>query len=250
MLILPSISLIGQLSEGVSYQTIQYVGGLAQAWANATSPDLDIASGLTGGIGGGLQENDLVLVFFMISDVTTGTPADPTITTSGYTALSAVLSQSDTNRSKLRGWYKFMGASPDSIVDIGNMTGDQSAAASARVYRGVDLTTPLDVAVATAGGTNSGQPNPPNCGPSVTPGCAGIMCAAASADNNMTSAEVIAEIDAYQAASGSHAGSGILTGHLLGMGLGDSLNPTTSGGSSNGNDCWNAYTLLLRPALA
>lgn len=234
-------------SPGGGFRTIQYVGGLAVAWENTTSPNLDLST-IAGGIGGPILLNDIVLVWLSISDVQTGTPADPTIVSAGYTALHGVLTQSDSNRNKLRGWRKFMGTTPDTTIDLGDMTGDQSAAASARVYRGVDLLNPLDVAVATAGGIDSGQPDPPNVGPSVTRGCAGVMCASVTFDNNLTSPEVIAEVDAYATPSAGHAGTGILTGHLLGMAQGASLNPTTTGGSGTTSNCWNASTLLLRPA--
>lgn len=246
-LLLPDVALASRRRRRFGPGGIQYVGGFSQAWENTTSPNLDLSS-IAGGIGGPILQDDLVLVWFSISDVQTGTPADPTIVTSGYTALHAVLSQADSNRNKLRGWRKFMGASPDTTIDLGDMTGDQSAAATVRVYRRVNLTNPLDIAVATTGGIDSGQPDPPNVGPSVTPGCAGVMCCSVSFDNNLTSAEVVSETDAYATPSGGHAGTGILSGHLLNMALGASLDPTTSGGSSNTANCWNAATLLLRPA--
>lgn len=244
---LPGVAGMAGFSGQAASPAIEYVGGVAANWANTTSPNLDLTA-LTGGSGAAAAAGDLVLVFFVISDVTTGTPANPSIVSSGYTAINAILSQSDTNRSKLGSWYKFMGGTPDTIVDLGDMTGDQSAVAIARVYRYVNTTTPFDgVAVATAGGTNSGQPNPASCTPA-TQGAALLIAAGASANNNLTSAEVVGELDAYQGATAGHSGSGLLTGHALNCTAGVPIDPTTSGGSSNGNDCWNALTFVLRPA--
>lgn len=228
-----------------SFKIISYVGGVTAAFENTTTPNLDLTA-LTGGSGSAAQENDWVFAYMTICD-SVADATDPTISSGGYTALHAVLHGNDLYSTKLRGWRKLMGASPDTIVDFGNMSGDQSGVVQARVYRNVDPTTPLDVAVQTATGVATGQPNPPAVTP-VTTGAWVVMAAAAAFDNNLTSAEVIRELDAYAGATGGHSGAGLLMGDVAWTS--GAVNPTTSGGSADGNGSWAAATFALRPALA
>jgi hypothetical protein len=92
---------------------------------------------------GSPQEDDLVIVIGGHSN-----DGDDTIgiTTAGYTAINEI----DRGTSALKGgiFYKFMGASPDASVDCdGSNHAQDGVTYSSIVLRGVDKTTPFDVAV-------------------------------------------------------------------------------------------------------
>lgn len=235
---------LGVFGHSSALGSIDYIGGVVDTWANTTSPNLDLTA-LTGGSGGALQENDLVVVFFGFTESTPADPEVPTLT--GYTAAHAALSATNTAKSSLRTFYKFMGATPDTVVNLtADMATDQSGAAQARVYRGVNTTTPMDVAATTATGDTNGLMNPPAITPS-TVGAAVVTGGIVTSNSNLTSAQVVGELDDYGSSGGSHPEIGVWCGHLLNWTSG-AVNPSTTGGNSSASFSWCAATLALRPA--
>lgn len=106
---------------------------------------------------GGMMENDLVVVFGGFSAVADSDPPGPT--TAGYTSISDTTTTFKGNAS-----YKFMSGSPDATVacqggSFSTFAGHMGSSYVATVYRGVDVTTPLDTAATTAL-NNSTNPNP------------------------------------------------------------------------------------------
>jgi len=103
------------------------------------------------------QENDLVLVCGGHgSDAVSIGPS-----TAGYTAIA-------THTASPKGgiWRKFMGSTPDTqVVCIGGGDAQDAVAYGSIVLRGVDLTTPLDVAHTVAGPSSVANPDPPSIEP-------------------------------------------------------------------------------------
>ncbi len=156
---------------------IQFVGGnTAAKGGGAGNTTIALDSGLTGGIAASVATDDLVIAVFA-----TGSTADRTLAiTSGYTLINAELYANDaTTDTNLRVAYKFMGGTPDTTTTFGP-TGNTADAGAMAVYvfRGVDLTTPLDVAAVAASGTDTSRANPPSILP-VTAG-AFIVCIGAA----------------------------------------------------------------------
>jgi hypothetical protein len=150
----------------VGYKTLTHAGG-------TTSMTL---SGLTGGIGTDPAAGDLVVVFRA-----SGTTANRTltVTTSGYTSDSSrnVGSAGAPNRISEVLAYKVMGGSPDtSVAWAGAGVSDEVNTTTVAVFRKVDPTTPLDVALVAVSGLGVSAPNPG----SITPTTAGTKVVAFS----------------------------------------------------------------------
>ena len=137
---------------------ITYVGG-NQLTSTSTLNIVVTLSGLTGGLAATPAEGDFVLV---VRAWASGAFQTSTTTTSpGWTAFSSVWNGDNANDINLDIYWKIMGATPDTNVILnGHGATTQSSSILAYVFRGVDLTTPLDV---TSVSTNIGTtvlPNP------------------------------------------------------------------------------------------
>jgi hypothetical protein len=144
--------------------TISYVGGRSQTSIVAAAITVSL-TGLTGGLSTAPITGDIVLVVR-----TWATTADQTFTTSstGWTKLSDLYAVSTSN-TNFGIFYKIMGTTPDtSIVLNQNNTTAESSSIAVYVFRGVDTTTPFDVASTTVSQTSSGIPNPPAITPTTT----------------------------------------------------------------------------------
>lgn len=128
---------------------IQFVGAVA----TDASGSLSLTS-LTGGIASAPAQDDVVIVAVAGSD-----SSDIDIAISGYTEAADLYANSFAIDTNLGVFLKVMGGTPDTSVTIPSMV---SPAAVAYVLRGVDTTTPQDVAATTATKTSSGIPDPPS----------------------------------------------------------------------------------------
>ena len=147
--------------------SIEFVGGKTASVAGATSGTTTIAlnAGLTGGIGSAVQAGDLVIAAYATSSSGDRTLAI-TDGTNAYTLIDTELWVDDTYDTNLRVCYKFMGTTPDTATTFGP-TGNISDAGAMVVYvfRGVDATTPLDVAAVPALLPSTARPDPPAINP-------------------------------------------------------------------------------------
>src|SRR3990167_5514812 len=143
---------------------IAYVGGRTAGFAGTTSTQTVSLGSLTGGDTGDTtpQAGDLVVVSYAVGstvnrNMTISTPSGG----AAYTLIGTELTASDTFDANLRCAYKFMGGTPDTNVTL-SQTGSLSDAGryTIDVFRGIDPTTPLDVAAVTATGTSSSAVNP------------------------------------------------------------------------------------------
>lgn len=159
---------------------IQFVGGAiaSKVGAAAGNSTIPLNSGLTGGIEAAARPGDFVLAAF-----STGSSVDRTLAitdgTLDYTLIGSELSNAgSSSHHNLRVARKFITSDTDTTFGPTGNTSDAGAMA-VYVFRGVDTSTPLDVAVTTATGTLNWGPNPPSITP-ITPG-AFIVCLGGSA---------------------------------------------------------------------
>ena len=106
------------------------------------------------------REGDFVVVL-------TQSGAYIAVNTAGYTLQTSQFGN-DTFRTYQRVYTKVMGATPDTLVNIA-AKGSEQGSYLVMVFRGVDITTPLDVAIAGAAGADTKHFNPPAVTP-ITPG--------------------------------------------------------------------------------
>lgn len=113
-----------------------------------------------------LMEDDFLLVSYGFSY-----PSNQNLTfLSGYTEI-ADLYASDTRSTQAGIYYKIMGSTPDTLIDFSFTppAGDDTAYnLTVTGWRNVDTSTPLDVSIVTATGTNSNYANPPTITPITT----------------------------------------------------------------------------------
>lgn len=232
---------------------ISFVGSKTFAAAGAASGTFAVSlTDLldTTGASATLAQNDLIVINYVVG----GDQADVALTPpTGYTEETELFSD-DGADANLAVWRKFMGATPDTSVDIPNSTNaDYAVAGTIFAFRGVDTTTPLDVAIATATGIDGGQPNPP----SVTPTTAGAWIVVVGGSGHSTAVTAfgnpgdlssttnhfrsVTQADIIDAT----AGCGIKTDWTSGA-----FDPATwTDGSTAAGSSWCAATLALRPAV-
>jgi hypothetical protein len=233
---------------------ISFVGGATAGKAGATSGDSTIAldSGLTGGIGTAVAAGDFVIaVFGTGSNTDRGTLAitDGTI---DYELIGAELFSSDSWDANLRVAYKFMGETPDASTTFGpTLDAADAGAMAVRVYRGVDPTTPLDVAAVQATGTDTAQADPPAITP-VTDGAVIVCVGAGGHSRGSAGSYSSSDLTAFQVQSANDSNDAVIgVGHKTDWTSGefDAAAFTFSGGAGDGTSySWCATTLALRPA--
>jgi len=219
-----------------------YVGGASNG--NTTGAAFNVSlTALTGGIGSAAQEGDIVIVVNSLASGTSGT--NPGVSTSGYTEEQDLQSGSSTIWSHLSVSWKIMGSTPDTLVDINAGVSSYGNAAAVHVWRGVNQTTPFDVAETTATGINTSRANPPAITPT-TSGAIIIACGAGIAGTgvNYTSSD-LSNFVAFLSNTSLDSEVGI--GSYVWVS--GAFNPAqfTSGGTGV-TDFWCAVTLALRPA--
>lgn len=225
---------------------ITLVGSKLAGWAGTTSNQTISLTDLTGGTGAAPEAGDYVVVSYAV-----GFAVGPTLSvvTSGYAPLITPLSADDTYDVRLASWAKFMGGSPDtSIVVSGTGNINNAGRVAISVYRGVNPTTPLDVAVSVSPGTgiNGGRPTPPPIMP-VNSGAVIVAIGAASPPP--------ANIAAFTSDLSDFISATANDTYPVVIGVGSfqwvsgTYTPTQWGGSTtNVQASWAAFTLALRPA--
>ena len=212
---------------------------------------IDISSGLTGGIGSAALNGDFVLAVYSL-----GSDTDETLTitdgTNNYTLVGSELYIFDNEATNLRVAYKFIttdtsvtfGQTPSTIVD---------GVCSVFVLRGVNATTPLDVAVTTATGANSFLPNPPAITP-ITQGAQIIAIGAgavpAGAFNIYDTPSDLVNFHSRHETAGAGGRSTIQGIGMKTDWVSGSFNPSafTNASSDRTSSSWAAMTIALRPA--
>jgi hypothetical protein len=229
---------------------IEFVGGNTSGKAGATSGNTTIAlnGSLTGGIASAVAAGDLVIAAFA-----TGSAADRTLAitdgTSNYTLINSELAASDTEITNLRVAYKFMGGTPDASTTFGPTGNNADAGAMAvYVFRGVDSSTPLDVAAVPATGTNTSRPNPAG----ITPTTAGafIVCVGAGAHDGGVDTFSSSDLTDFLTVGGTDDTNDITLGigHIDNWSSGEfNAAAWTHTQADSANYSWAAMSIALRP---
>jgi hypothetical protein len=227
---------------------IQFVGGKAAGKNGATSGNttLSLTSDLTGGIASSVSNNDLVVAAFA-----TGSNADRTLSiTDGanpYTLIGTELYANDNGDTNLRVAYKFVSGDTATTFGPTGATADDGTTA-VYVFRGVNMTTPLDVAAVTATGINASNANPPSITPT-TPGafilCIGAACPDAGATSFSSSDLVLfRSVNNMNGSFFSLMGLGIKDDWVSGAFDAAAFTPS----NTTTADSWAAMSIALRPA--
>jgi len=230
--------------------TISYVGGQIAGFAGTTSPQT-INFALTGGLASVPAREDLVVIGYCVGSTVDRSLAIRNASAVDYTLAGSELTVSDTFDVNLRVAWRFMPATPETQFVLTETVGGGSGNANdaghwtVHVFRGVDLVTPMDVAVVTASAASSRIANPGAITP-VTAGAWVYACggAASAVGGTYTAPELVdfragttADTDDAQIGAGFRPWT---TGAL-------DLAAFTGGGTDTTNDSWAAVTVALRP---
>lgn len=184
---------------------------------------------------GGTSEGDIVIVVVGADSATV-----EGLTSSGYTEIY----NTTTGVPEMQVWYKIMGGTPDTVVEITNDSTFKSVAI-VQVWRGVNQTTPIDDTRTVAEGT--GIPNPPSF-TTVTDGA--LVFAVGAIDDIDISATITAPsgytnlLAADCGIFNVNGGATVMMASMLKATAG-AENPAAFGGT--GSDDWDAITFALRP---
>ncbi len=213
--------------------------------ANPTFIGSAVATAINGGtatvtLPAGMQQDDIVVVFH-------GIPGNvvPAAAPSGYTSITTA-TPGGVAASAMRASYKFMGAIPDTTVACaGTGSAQDVTCAEVKVWRGVDTTTPLDVAATTATGT-TGAPDPAPITPT-SADCAIVIGAVSSVDDSTpgTVTNYTSPTPSTANATDTNPATVAAAYRLLSGGAGASENP--GAWSSWTTSKWAAITIALRP---
>ncbi len=217
--------------------------------------DMQVVSTTSGGsltpaIPAGAQADDLAIVFLA------GRPTDTTEpgTSAGWTKRSSSLREVGTNDLKIITYWKVLvgGDTNPSFTVPASWSGSAGGMSAAiGVWRGVDTTTPFDVADVTGSSAAVDQWSPPSI-TTVTAG-AWVVSAVATSDNNAL-AILAAQAQGF---TGRMTGASYddTTGGDHALGVADKNQPTAGAVTMltwditvNGTDPWAGITFALRPA--
>lgn len=212
------------------------------ATSTATSSLTDFANPLTGAINIAAAIGDTVIVIPAI-----GSNADrDMIITSGYTELADHYVNGTTYDANIGAFLKTLAAADTTVTFGSSGSANDAQGGVLLLFRGVDPTTPLDVAVVLDQATGAGAPNPAAITP-VTTGAIGVFggAQAAATAANLTSSDLTAFRQVIQVDTNDIA---VGAGFIEWSGAG-AIDPAAfGGGSSNAANSWASVSLVLRPA--
>lgn len=200
-----------------------------------------------------LQPDDFVILVYN----TNTTAADLVLTPPVDWTQECDLFAADTSAVQMAVWTKFMGAVPDTTVSIpASQTAFFSTCVTVFAFRGVNKSSPYDVASVPATGNNDGKPNPAAITP-VTPGALIFVAGAAAPGGSgvgvafTNPGDLSAGTNEFKSAYRSATTqSGICGGGFKIWTAGSgAFDPATWGGGRTNSACsWAALTMALRPA--
>lgn len=222
---------------------IEFVG---YASRNGTGFGSVSLSSLSGGIGGPVAQNDLILAYN-----SAGSTADRNMTIDGVTMLFD-LYQNTSNDPNLGVGYLIAGSTPPSSVSFPH-TGSSltdGVVDMVEVWRGVDTTTPFDVTSTSAATTGNVTPNPP----SITPITSGAVVVAIAHSTGSVTAPTLTSgpsgfSEFHTDISSATRPASIGRAHQFWSGSG-AVDPGTfaTSNTDTARGGWIAVTIALRPA--
>jgi len=224
---------------------ITYVGGTSGG-SNAATYAVSLNGTLTGGSGSSPIEGDLVIV---ATGLTSGNAQNVGISSpTDYTQIGADQTRADTRDANMALAYKFMGSTPDtSVTVLGSNSASYGSSTVIHVWRGVDPTTPLDVAAVPTSAASAARPDPA----AIQPVTAGAIIIAAGFGTGATSQTVFTIPSGMtngvtNKQDGTTGDSSIFICSFAWTS--GSYNPAAAtGGTTSTGDSWVANTIALRP---
>lgn len=215
---------------------IEFVGSATATANNGGNPAVDLTA-LTGGIDTAARENDLVVAFGAVPTNTAG------IDWSGYTLIDENVNSASTGRSAL--YYKFMTSTPDtSATFTGDGDANSSVGALAMVFRGVDTSTPIDVAATAATGSSTNPDPPAITAPATAEAVVAVFAFSRVNDAAITAPTNYSDITIANAGGDTNDVS-LAAAWRGGFCIGEAENPAAFTNWSTGS--WRAISVVLRP---
>ena len=248
---LPGLAgIAGFAGAGAAPTAISFVGAKVRAYNGTGGSSIGLSDLLDeSGSVATLQEDDLLIVTY--AQGTAGTDAQVLVPTN-FTQVFAKIYANDTNDTNFQVSYRFMGAVPDTTIALPSGGGSsQGRALTVIALRGVDTTSPFDVAATTASGIDTGRPTPP----AITPVTAGawITVHGGAADGTIAAFTNPGDMDATTnhflsttraTTVDAAAGAGIKSDWVSGA-----FTPATwGGGVASATASWAAATIAWKPA--
>jgi len=231
---------------------IQIVG-----WASAQSDSANFQNSLgtlTGGIGGSVQTGDLLIAFSFAA--TSNVNIDMDVLDSGGVSLGWTEKyddyRNDSNDSNFGIHWTIAGSSPpSSVYHPGSTNTGWAALGLVGVFRGVNQTTPFDVADVPSGGLNSAIVDPGL----ITPVTAGALIIAGGGCAFGATAITLngpANMDAMQSVTRAESSRGAFLGIATKTWTSGDFNPDVMSivnpGVDDPGNSWSGFTMALRPA--
>ena len=230
---------------------IEFVGRRGvQATTNVGSLALS-TTGLAAGIDTEVRVGDFIVLLAGWASTSDGNPG-VTDTTLTWTE-AADLYANDTNDANLSVNWAQVTTTPPATISLRTAGAAVIQGAVMLVFRGVDTTSPLDVAIATATGTNSPYPSPPSATPATTGAVSvvGGVYAVPSGSGRTVTASPTGYVwgIAFSSTATNPVGGGIIA-HKTGLTAGVTETPSafTISGGADTSSSWAAFTMVLRPA--
>lgn len=225
---------------------IQYVGSNTGTWAGANSGTNTVSlTALTGGIASAAAIGDLVIAVYATGSTAAATLSITDGTTAYTLAGTALYANGTSYDSNLRVAYKYLTTSNTSVTFGATGNTQDAGAATVHVFRGVDSTNILDVAVTTATGTATGRPTPP----AITPVTAGAFIFMAGGGAAATGAVfTAAALSGFRSVTSADTNDANLGAGYVTWTSGTYTPAQWTGGTTGTTDSWTAATLALRPA--
>ncbi len=233
---------------GKAEAAITYVGGQVGGFVGITTATT-VTFSLTGGVASVPASGDLVVVSY-----TVGSTIDRALTIqnageTNYILVGTELYQNDDFDVNLRVGYRFMPSVPETTVILsGTGSANDAGRYTIHVFRGVDSTTPLDVAAVTAGAIDTRVANPP----AITPTTAGAWVYATGAGASATGGTYTSSnLTAFLAGTTADTNDAQIGSGYFVWSSG-AFDPAAFGGGgvTLSSDSWAAVTLAIRPAVA
>ena len=195
----------------------------------------------------GLAEDDFVIFGYGIGSFSDETMS--LVSATGWTSHSD-LYYNDTRDSNLGVFSKVMGVTVDTSVTGAGASGSYGHAAIAMAFRGVDTTTPLDVAIVEATGGNTYFPDPPQI--TFLDSGAAVVIFTASAHTQSTDTTTwptgYDNVDSLTETNNSSTDLHASMAYNLSPTSPENPGAITYNGSDSGDFSWCAVTIALRPA--
>jgi hypothetical protein len=233
--------------KGATASGIEFVGG-ATGFATSNTVSVSLTA-LTGGIASTAATDDLVLVYVGCSSTASRTF---TFTSGTYTSIQ-FLYANGSNDANLQVSMRFMSATPDTTVAVQhNGAAADTIAVYVSVWRGVDLTTPIDVTSITASATNTLIADPAAITPATSGAyiVAGALGAAPSGAVQPTGVYTSSDLTDFRGVGGGGGARTSVIGAGYKQWAGGAFDPAVFGTTdiTNSTNCsYAAVTLALRP---